>query len=379
MIGFWDFRNWRSDTQTRRDYLDKFSQHNIIAMILLNQEEELPFTDVRNFLKAALEKNVGVWIRTNRVTPKRGTPGYFKGTLDFALNPEIQEQVFNYLEQIANLTKDFSNLKGIVIGSEEMVGMGINKEELERWKNVLDQEAIVDLSNPSIIDKENLFDWIQEKNNDWYERIWKVFSGKYPQLDLFIWPSTVAITESRFSSYPRPAYWDIYDLIVNRKAGFKIILASYNVFQEDGLLMTECQAMFLYQSVEELTDIYFLQQCHEIEEGKIPTKEQMLQHAKAAMDNYVSGIGYWPMDILKEMDIYSVNQERWNQLFEVIEEARVYFDNIWYSFNKYDILIKKDKYSWFVGDKDIETAFQAFINFKKLGYHPTFTLKDFYE
>ena len=222
---FWDFRQW--DTPQKpiyKEYMNRFVQHKITALVLMNKSSMPPFQKEQYFLADANKYGVNVWLRTNRVTPKRGVPGLPNGTLDFALNSDLQIKTLGYLDQLAALSKKFPNLKGLIIGGEEIVGAHISKKELSRWDALFYQENGFHITG-ILTNQQKLqyFDWIQRKNNLWYVKIWDYLHAKYPSLDLFIYPDKAALGEDDLTEHPRPAYWDIYDLIVIKQKKYKIM------------------------------------------------------------------------------------------------------------------------------------------------------------
>lgn len=379
---FWDFRYWRTDSELRKAYMEKFAKHGITAMILLQQTEVEPFTSLRSFLKLAEEMKVDVWLRTNRVTPKKGIPGLNNGTLDFALDYNIQSQVVNYLFSLGKLSEEFSCIKGIVIGGEEIVGAHITEEEFNRWSFVfqLDNGYIPEYNLDKneidlIIEKKEFFDWVQKKNNDWWESLWKILDFRFPDIDFLIWPSTAALGESSLSSWPRPAYWDLYDLIVKRRTSFSVILASYNVFHKNDVSATAAQACYLRNATEGTiwsTNIYMLQQSHITDGTSIPPSlEQMVSHVVEARRYGIDGIGYWAYDIPTGRDVYSVDINRWESIFEAIESGR----SIIQTFDTPKTYVRKPRYDYFLGNRDY-SSFDTFAQLHKLNLSPTFLLDE---
>lgn len=364
---FWDFRHWDSPNQPiYKDYMKEFTKHGITALILINKETSPPFERVQRFLKDANKDGINVWVRTNRVTPKRGIPGMPNGTLDFALNKDIQGQVLEYLDQLAALSQKYPNMKGLIIGGEELIGAHINNAELSRWDNTFFLENGFHMTG-KLTDSEKLvyFDWIQEKNNLWYAKMYDYIHKRYPSLDLFIYPSTAALGESRYSAHPRPAYWDIYDLIVKKQKKYNIIAESYNINHKYEAFLTGSESAYLRDATNKTVQIFIIHQSH-IARGQsyAPKISQIYGHIFASLVNGANGVGFWATDFNTGKDIYYTNRERWELLFDAIEKGR--------TFSKFEkiipnIYILKPRYSKYFNDVN-ETSLDAFAELYRKGF-----------
>jgi hypothetical protein len=373
---FWDFREWDKPNQPiYEDYMKKFAKHGITALILINKETLPPFERVEKFLADANRKGISVWVRTNRVTPKRGIPGVPNGTLDFALNKDIQVQVLEYLDQLAALSKKYMNFKGLIIGGEEIVGAHINKDELLRWDNVFYAKNGFHMTG-MLTDQEKItyFDWVQEKNNLWYGKIWDYLHTKYPSLDLFIYPSRAAIGEHRYSYHPRPAYWDIYDLVINKQKKYKIIVNLYNITNKYGPFITGADTVYLRDVSKGTVPIFIVHQCHiALGESYAPKISQILSDIFASLVNGAEGIGFWPIDSNTKKDVYYTNKERWNALFNIIETGRLYSK---YEKIKPNIYILKPRYTKYLTTNVNESSFDTFAGLYTMGFFVGFVLEE---
>jgi hypothetical protein len=326
---FWDFRYWPNrNIPIYQKYMDKFVQHRITAMILINANSLPPFSRERQFLADAARRGVKVWIRTNRVSPKRGIPDRPNSTLDFALDPAIQKETLEYLLALAALSKEYPNLTGLVIGGEEFVGQKTNEAVLPRHQPLGLRELGFSLTdNLSEAQKIRYFDWLEERNNQWYEKIWDTIKERYPKMELFIYPSEVAICGGRYSKFPRPAYWDIHDLIVNRKKYFHVIVGCYTI-REDYLGSEQAAAtgIYLRAATEDKVPYYLLLQAHRTKGSpRTPTPEELESQVMAAIDSGVRGVGYWPTDADTLQDISETDPRRWQAIFQAIARGAQYF------------------------------------------------------
>ncbi|MEJ2071489.1 MAG: hypothetical protein P8X58_14010 [Syntrophobacterales bacterium] len=306
---FWDFRQWggvAKQTPIYQAYMKKFAEHGVTAVILINKNSLPPFARERKFLADASRYGIKVWIRTNRVTPKRGIPHRPNSTLDFALDKSIQQESLEYLLALAALSKDYPNLTGLVIGGEELVGAKVNKAVLARYDEVSRQNIGFAISGP-LNNKQKIiyFDWLEELQNRWYARIWDTIKAKYPQLKLFIYPSSAAVCGDRYSRFPRPAYWDIYDLIVTRKKPFGVIIGFYSIQDPLENDITAAMGKYLKAATENKVPYYLLLQVHRASgQSHTPTPPELEAQVKAAIDGGARGVGYWPHDIDTKKDIY---------------------------------------------------------------------------
>jgi hypothetical protein len=320
---FWDFRHWggvTKQTPIYRAYMEKFAQFNITALILINKTSLPPFTPERRFLADAARRGVKVWIRTNRVTPKRGIPHRPNSTLDFTLDKTIQKETLNYLLALAALSKEYPNLTGLVIGGEEIIGAKISKEILARYDHVSLRELGFPLSGPlSNAQKIRYFDWLQELQNRWYAEIWDTVKADFPNLNLLIYPSGAAVTGCHLAKFPRPVYWDIYDLIVTRQKHFAVILGLYTIGDPLGSDLTAAGALYVRAATEAQVPYYLLLQAHRTKGSThTPTREELEADVKAAVESGAAGVGYWPIDMDTKKDVYVTDRNRWQAIFQAI-------------------------------------------------------------
>ncbi len=314
---FWDFRQWGEAGHPSKlylDYMNTFSRQGITALILIARDAKPPFPEVRRFLADAARQGVRVWVRTNRVSPKRGIPNRPNSTLDFVLDDALQKDTLDYLLALAALSKDYPNFAGLVIGGEELVGMRITRKVLERFSI---KESLSDA------EKIKYFDWLQDLHNAWYGRIWDTLRPQYPDLDLLIYPSSGAVCGGGLSQFPRPAYWDIYDLIVTRKKYFGIILPSYTVEDPLGSHQTAAFGLYLRAATQDLVPYYLLLQVHRTEGSRhTPTPEELQSQFLAAVESGASGVGYWPHDVDQgKKDVYETGPSRCRVVFQAMDSG----------------------------------------------------------
>jgi hypothetical protein len=373
---FWDFRQW--DTPQKaiyKEYMHKFAQHGITALVLMNRNSMPPFKKEQEFLTDANRCGVNVWLRTNRVTPKRGIPGLPNGTLDFALNGDVQMKALEYLDQLAELSKKFPNLRGLIIGGEEIVGAHIGRKELSRWDRVFYQEngfhITGELTNEQ---KMQYFDWVQRKNNLWYAKIWDYLHAKYPSLDLFIYPDKAAFGEGELSEHPRPAYWDIFELIVVKQKRYKIIAESYNISDPYAAFRTAAESAYLRDAIQGEVPFYIIVQGHKAQwQFTAPNLSQIQSHIFAAVVNGADGIGFWASDMDNKKDIHDISKKRWESLFYLIEKGREFSG---YGKIKPDIYVLRPCYSKYVGDAKEESSLDIFAQLYMRGFSPGFILDE---
>ena len=373
---FWDFRQW--DTPEKpiyREYMTRFARHGITALVLMSRDSLPPFQRERAFLADAEKYGVNVWLRTNRVTPKRGIPGQPNGTLDFALDKDLQARTLKYLDQLASLSLKYQNLKGLIIGGEELVGAHITKKELCRWNEVFYRENGFQATGKlTQAQKIQYFDWIQQKNNLWYARIWDYLHAKYPSLDLFIYPHSEAFGEGKLSKHPRPAYWDIFDLIVIKKKKFKIIAESYNISNPLGAWKTAAESAYIRDAVQGHVPFHIIVQGHKTQ-GQLhePGRFQIESHIFAALVNGASGIGFWASDMDSKKDIYDTDRKRWEMLFCLIERGRQYAG---YRKIEPDVYVLRPRYTGYVADAPTESSLDIFARLSMRGFFPGFILDE---
>ncbi|MBM4145953.1 MAG: hypothetical protein FJ240_06735 [Nitrospira sp.] len=373
---FWDFRQW--DTPQKpiyKEYMNRFVQHRITALVLMDKSSMPPFQKEQYFLADANKYGVNVWLRTNRVTPKRGIPGLPNGTLDFALNGELQMKTLEYLDQLAALSKKFPNLKGLIIGGEEIVGAHISKKELSRWDALFYEENGFHMTGKLTNDqKMQYFDWIQRKNNLWYVKIWDYLHAKYPSLDLFIYPDKAALGEDDLTEHPRPAYWDIYDLIVTKQKKYKIISESYNINDPYGAFRTAAESAYLRDATQGKVPFYIILQCHKAKwQFTAPNNLQIQSHIFASLVNGAEGIGFWASDMDSGKDIYETNKDRWESLFHLIEKGLQFsaYENI-----KPDLYVLRPYYTKYLEDLQGESSMEIFSQLYMYGFSPGFILDE---
>lgn len=341
----------------------------------MNRYSMPPFKREQDFLADASRFGVNVWLRTNRVTPKRGIPGRPNGTLDFALDKDLQARTLKYLDQLAALSLKFQNLKGLIIGGEELVGAHITKKELRRWDNLFYLENGFHATGKlTEAQKIQYFDWIQQKNNLWYAKIWDHLHAKYPSLDLFIYPAVEAFGEGKLSKHPRPAYWDIFDLIVIKKKKFKIIAGSYNINNPLGAWRTAAESAYIRDAIQGNVPFYIIVQGHKTQ-GQLrePGSLQMESHIFAALLNGASGIGFWASDMDSRKDIYYTDRKRWEMLFHLIEKGR---QSAGYRKIKPDIYVLRPRYTGYVADSPMESSLDIFARLYMRGFFPGFILDE---
>jgi hypothetical protein len=369
---FWDFRQWDTpQKQIYKEYMTRFAQHGITAIALMDKNSMPPFQKEQYFLSDANRYGINVWLRTNRVTPKRGMPGFANGTLDFALNTDLQMKTLEYLDKLAALSKKFPNLKGLIIGGEEIVGAHINKKELIRWDALFYQEngfhLTGDLTNQQ---KMQYFDWIQRKNNLWYGKIWDYLHAKYPSMDLFIYPDKSALGEGDLSKHPRPAYWDIFELIVIKQKRFKIIAESYNIRDPYAAFRTAAESAYFRDAVQGKVPFYIIVQGHKAKwQFAAPNMMQIQNHIFAALVHGAEGIGFWASDMDSRRDIHDINKKRWESLFHLIEKGRQFST---YEKIKPDIYILRPCYTRYLKDSQEETSMAIFAQLYMQGFSPGF-------
>ncbi len=317
---FWDFRQWMEAGHPSKlylSYMNTFSRQGVTALILIAKDAQPPFPEVRRFLGDAARQGVRVWVRTNRVSPKRGIPNRPNSTLDFALDDTLQKDTLDYLLALAALSKEYPNFAGLVIGGEELVGMRITPKVLERFSI---KESLGDS------EKIKYFDRLQDLQNAWYGRIWDTLRPQYPDLDLLIYPSTGAVCGGRLSRFPRPAYWDIHDLIVTRKKYFSVILPSYTVEDPLGSHQTAAFGLYLRAATQDLVPYYLLLQVHRTEgSSHTPTREELQSQFLAAIESGATGVGYWPHDVDEgKKDIYETDPPRCQIVFQAMDQGAKY-------------------------------------------------------
>ncbi len=323
---FCDFRHWggvTKQTPVYRAYMEKFARQNIIALILIKNTAAPPFAQERKFLADASRRGVKVWLRTNRVTPKRGLPHRSLSTLDFALDESVQQETLHYLLALAALSQEYPNLTGLVIGGEEIIGAKVTQEILARYDQVALRELGFPLSGRLSNDKKiRYFDWLQELQNRWYAKIWDTLKASYPKLQLFIYPSSAAVTGCNFAKFPKPVYWDIYDLIVTRQKHFAVILPRYSTGEPLGRDQTAAAALYLQAATEAQVPYYLLLQAQRIEtSSRTPTREELKADVLAAVHSGAAGVGYWPIDMDTKKDCYFTDRDRWEAIFQAIAVA----------------------------------------------------------
>ena len=357
--------------------MNRFKQHDIIALILIRKDSSSTFNKEKKFLQDAKRKGVNVWIRTNRVTPKGGFPGYPNGTIDFSLNKQLQNDVLCYLDKVCSLSKEFPNLRGIVIGGEELVGAHINIEEIRRWDSFFFTEKGFHLTEKMSVSQQKIYyDWMQEINNQWYAAIYNHLHSKYPKLEFFVFPSSAAIDDNnKYASFPRPAHWDLYDLIVRKNIPYSIIYESYNIHRKDGILYTAAQSAYLRDITNGKVPIYTIHQAQRAKgEKEAPAQDQIIAHVFTSIVNGSKGIGFWSTDMDTKQDIYITNKARWESLFQIIDKAKK-----WNNLTKItpNIYIIKPRYSFFLNNNPAnKSAFDTFISLYKKGFSPGFLLEE---
>lgn len=373
---FWDFRQW--DTPQKpiyREYMSRFAQQGITALVLMNKDSLPPFDKEQKFLADAGRFGVNVWLRTNRVTPKRGIPGRPNGTLDFALDADLQQRTLKYLDNLAALSMKYPQMKGLIIGGEEIVGARISTAELSRWDSLFYHENGFHMTGTLTSEqKMQYFDWVQRKNNLWYAKIWDYLHTKYPSLNLFIYPDSEAFGEGKLSKHPRPAYWDIFDLIVIKKKKFKIIAPSYNIRSPLGAWKTAAESAYLRDAVQGHVPFHVIVQGHKTEgQRHEPTGSHIESHIFAALVNGASGIGFWATDMDNKKDIYDTNRNRWETLFRLIETGRQYA-----GLRKIepDVYVLRPRYTAYVADTQTESSLDIFAELYRGGFFPGFILDE---
>jgi hypothetical protein len=373
---FWDFRQW--DTPQKpiyKEYMNRFAQHGITALVLMDNNSLPPFKKEQSFLADANRYGVNVWLRTNRVTPKRGIPGLPNGTLDFALNKDLQMNTLEYLDQLAALSRKFPNVKGLIIGGEELIGAHISAKELSRWDTVFFQENGFHATG-KLADEQKVqyFDWIQNKNNLWYAKIWDYLHAKYPSLDLFIYPDKAAFGEGNLSEHPRPAYWDIFDLVVTKQKRFRIIAESYNIGEPYTAFRTAAESAYFRDMLQGKVPFYIIVQGHKaLGQYTAPVGSQIQSHIFASLVNGAEGIGFWASDMDRGKDIHDTNKTRWEALFNLIEKGRQFSA---YEKIKPDIYVLRPYYSKYLKDFKVESSMDLFARLYMQGFSPGFILDE---
>ena len=374
---FWDFRRWgnfNKNDPLYNDAMNRFSEHDVTALVLVNKNSLPPFRRLRGFLRDACRRGVHVWIRTNRVTPKRGIPGMANGTLDFALDSTIQKESMDYLDALAALSKEFPCLTGIVIGGEEIVGAHMDKAELTRHDAFFFNENGFHLGEKLTCEQKAVFfDWVQEKNNLWYSQIWDYFHFKYPKLQWFIYPSSAALMGGRLSSYPRPAYWDLHDLIVTRSKKFAIITECYGNKSPYGAYHVASIAGYLRDLTKETVPFYILLQGHKVSGNfAVPTYSQLTAHAFAAITNGASGIGYYSIDQETGKSSYYNDMPRWSGCFETMDMGRQFYQ---LPEIKPTLYVLKPRYSPYWGSEG-GVVLDTYAALYRIGFAPGFILEE---
>jgi hypothetical protein len=369
---FWDFRQW--DTPQKpiyKEYMSKFAQHGITALVLMDRDSIPPFKKEQYFLADANRYGVNIWLRTNRVTPKRGIPGLPNGTLDFALNGELQMKTLEYLDQLAALSKKFPDLKGLIIGGEEIVGAHISKKELSRWDSIFYQENGFHMTGKLTNEqKMQYFDWIQKKNNIWYAKIWDYLHTKYPSLDLFIYPDKAALGEEDLTEHPRPAYWDLFELIVVKQKRYKIIAESYNINDPYAAFRTAAESAYLRDATQGKVPFHIIVQGHKAQwQFTAPNALQIQSHIFASLLNGAEGIGFWASDMDSGKDIYDTDKKRWELLFYLIEKGRQFST---YEKIKPDIYVLRPYYAKYLDDLQEASSMEIFAQLYMQGFSPGF-------
>jgi hypothetical protein len=374
---FWDFRGWRG-VQTKslwyNEAMDKFSKHGITVIGLMNKKALPPFEHERKFLQDATKRGVGVWLRTNRVSPKRGIPGKPNGNLDFALDLGIQNETLDYLDKLAALSKEYPSLKGIIIGGEELVGAHISQEELDRHDHIFFKENGFHLAE-NLTDTQKIiyFDWIQEKNNNWYAKIWDTLHPKYPDLELIVFPSWAAVVGYRYSRHPRPAYWDIHDLIVTRNKTFSILVTAYVSKQKYKAYHVAAIVAYLGGASDDAVPIYVSLQGHKTKgSNTAPKSSEMEAEIFAAITAGADGVGYYPIDQDAVKSTYFTNKRRWNYCFDAIEKGRTFYG---LPQMRPNIFILKPRYSQY-WKNDNGYTLQTFAALYELGFTPGYVLEE---
>jgi hypothetical protein len=356
------------------DYMGKFAELGTTALYLTNPVDLPPFTYERNFLSDAQERGIKVWLRTNRVSPKSGIPGLPHSTLDFALDKDIQKLTLDYLLDMAALSKDYPNMTGLIIGGEEWVGAYVDSTALARHRDAGLKELGFDITGSlSNYQKICYFDWLQKIQNDWYGQIWDTLHAAYPQLELFIYPSSIAVCGDRFSSFPRPAYWDIHDLIVTRNKPFSIILPTFTIEDALGSYQTGAFAAYLRAATEGRVPYYLLLQVgRDGPAMRAPTPEELDSHLQAALDSGARGVGYWPVDMDVQMDVYNSDPPRWQAMFQSIAKGALYLPP---PARQSGVYVVKPRYSQF-WQMDAFQTIRTVAGLRRAGVAPQFLLAE---
>ncbi len=373
---FCDFRSWGANTGASNSlyesYMSKFAQQGVTALILINRESEPPFPRERRFLADAARRGVNVWIRTNRVSPKRGIQGRPNSTLDFALDGTLQRESLDYLLALAALSKEYPNLTGLVIGGEEVVGAHIDGAALNRYQGISVQQLGFSITGRlNDAQKIRYFDWVQNLQNDWYAKIWDTVKAQSPQMELFIYPSRAAVCGERFSRFPRPAYWDIYDLIVARQKHFSVILPSYTIDDPLGADLTAARAMYLRAATEASVPYFLLLQFHRIK-NRTPTFREMEEQVLASINNGAAGVGFWPVDMDTRKDIAEADPQRFQDCFKAVAEGAGASPRTPQGSGLY---VLKPRYSQYWEPDDQQTL-KTFAILHRWGFAPEFLLAE---
>lgn len=374
---FCDFRPWDAvgtDSHPIYDsYMSRFAREGVTALILINKASKPPFLHERRFLADARARGVNVWIRTNRVSPKRGIPGRPNSTLDFVLDPSIQRDSLDYLSALAELSAEYPNLTGLVIGGEELVGAKVDRQALSRYRDISIRQLGFSIAAPLNDARKILyFDWIQDLQNQWYSKIWDTLKTKYPRLQLFIYPSEAAVCGGEYSRFPRPAYWDIHDLIVTRRKSYGVILPSYTINGPFGVDLTVARAKYLQAATEGSVPFFLLLQFHRTGGGRAPTRSEMIEQVTASLANGAAGVGFWPVDMDVRKDIFEVDRQRWQDCFTVISEA---FKRPLQKSQPSGLYVLKPRYSQYWEYDDGDTL-KTFAMLHRWGFEPDFLLAE---
>jgi hypothetical protein len=381
---FWDFRQWsavRKPDNLYLSYMEKFKQHGITPSILINQNELPPFERVQRFLADASRRGIKVWIRTNRVTPKRGIPHRPHSTLDFALDESIQRETLEYLLSLARLSRQYPNLTGIVIGGEEWLGakmLGrLGPPVLARFSPLAQKELGFALTGPlTEAQKIRYFDWVQQIQNNWYAKIWDTVKSQYPNLELLIFPSPVAVCGGRYSQFPTPAYWDIHDLIVTRNKPFSVLVDFYTVGNPWGSDQTAAMGAYLRAATGGKAPYYLNLQVQRTADSRPPTPRELEEDVMAALAEGAAGVGYWPIDMDSKKDIFETDPLRWRAVFEAIAAAARYRARQPRQDAKSSgLYVIKPRYSQF-WEKDDDRSLSALAALRRAGLNPDFLLAE---